>query len=346
MLFSKSWSILSCICTSLIVQKLIFTEDDVMKSYKALIISALTAFSFNAIAQELPKVAITAIVEHPALDTIRKGIVDELANQGFEDGKTIKIDYQSAQGSTATAQIARKFVGDKAEIIIPISTPSAQPVVAATKTIPVVYSAVTDPVVAKLVKSWEPTGTNVTGVSDHKAIEPQLALIHKLVPGLKAVGYVFSAGEVNSAIVLKELQTEAAKANIKVVPVAVQRSADIGTATRSLAGKVQAIYISEDNAVVSAYEALHKAALEIKVPVIAADRDTVKRGALAAYAVNQYDIGVETGKVAARVLKGEKAGSIPTHEVSKMELSVNTQTAKAYGITIPEALLKEVKETF
>ena len=318
-----------------------------MKSYKTLIISALVAFSLNAIAQELPKVAITAIVEHPALDTIRKGIVDELANQGFEDGKTIKIDYQSAQGSTATAaQIARKFVGDKAEIIIPISTPSAQPVVAATKTIPVVYSAVTDPVAAKLVKSWEPTGTNVTGVSDHKAIEPQLELIHKLVPELKAVGYVFSAGEVNSAIVLKELQTEAAKANIKVVPVAVQRSADIGTAARSLAGKVQAIYISEDNAVVSAYEALHKAALEIKVPVIAADRDTVKRGALAAYAVNQYDIGVETGKVAARVLKGEKVGSIPTHEVSKMELSVNTQTAKAYGITIPEALLKEAKETF
>ena len=303
MLFSRSWSILRCICTSLIVQELIFTEDDVMKSYKVLIISALTAFSLNAIAQELPKVAITAIVEHPALDTIRKGIVDELANQGFEDGKTIKIDYQSAQGSTATAaQIARKFVGDKAEIIVPISTPSAQPVVAATKNIPVVYSAVTDPVAAKLVKSWEPTGTNVTGVSDHKAIEPQLELIHKLVPELKAFGYVFSAGEVNSAI--------------------------------------------EDNAVVSAYEALHKAALEIKVPVIAADRDTVKRGALAAYAVNQYDIGVETGKVAARVLKGEKVGSIPTHEVSKMELSVNTQTAKAYGITIPEALLKEAKETF
>ena len=317
-----------------------------MKSYKTLIISALVAFSLNAIAQELPKVAITAIVEHPALDTIRKGIVDELANQGFEDGKTIKIDYQSAQGSTATAaQIARKFVGDKAEIIIPISTPSAQPVVAATKTIPVVYSAVTDPVAAKLVKSWEPTGTNVTGVSDHKAIEPQLELIHKFVPELKAVGYVFSAGEVNSAIVLKELQAEAAK-DIKVVPGAVQRSADIGTAARSLAGKVQAIYISEDNAVVSAYEALHKAALEIKVPVIAADRDTVKRGALAAYAVNQYDIGVETGKVAARVLKGEKAGSIPTHEVSKMELSINTQTAKVYGITIPEALLKEAKETF
>lgn len=318
-----------------------------MKHYKSLVFSALAAFSLNSFAQELPRVAITAIVEHPALDTIRQGIIDELAKEGFEDGKTIKINYQSAQGSTATAaQIARKFVGDKSAVIIPISTPSAQPVVAATKTIPVVYSAVTDPVAAKLVKSWEPTGTNVTGVSDHKAMKPQLDLIQKLVPELKAVGYVYSAGEVNSAIVLEELKEEAKKVNLAVVPVAVQRSADIGTATRSLNGKVQAIYISEDNAVVSAYEALHKASLEIKVPVIAADSDTVKRGALAAYAVNQYDIGVETGKVAARVLKGEKAGAIPTHEVSKMSLSINHQTAKAFGITFSEDLVKEAKEQF
>ncbi|EPZ27121.1 ABC transporter substrate-binding protein, partial [Mannheimia haemolytica] len=289
----------------------------------------------------------TAIVEHPALDSIRKGVIEELAREGFVDGKNIKIDYQSAQGSTATAaQIARKFVGDKADIIIPITTPSAQPVVAATRSIPIVFSGVTDPVAAKLVKSWEPSGTNVTGISDHKAMAPQVKLIQTLVPDLKAVGYVYSAGEVNSAIVLEELKQEAQKQGFTIVPVAVQRSADIGTAARSLNGKVQAIYISEDNAVVSAYEALHKAALEAKIPVIAADRDTVQRGAVAAYAVNQYDIGVATGKVAARVLKGEKAGTIPIQEVSKLELSINTKTAKELGITIPEVLIKEAKQTF
>ncbi|KAE9535398.1 ABC transporter substrate-binding protein [Ursidibacter arcticus] len=319
-----------------------------MKLRKTLLISALSLFSVASIAQEkLHNVAITAIVEHPALDTIRQGVVEELAKEGFVDGKNIKIDFQSAQGSTATAaQIARKFVGDKADIIIPITTPSAQPVVAATRSIPIVFSGVTDPVAAKLVKSWEPSGTNVTGISDHKDIEPQLSLIQTLVPNLKAVGYVYSAGEVNSAIVLDELKEAAKKANIQVVPVAVQRSADIGTATRSLNGKVQAIYISEDNAVVSAYEALHKAALEAKIPVIAADKDTVERGALAAYAVNQYDIGAETGKVAARILRGEKAGAIATHSVSKMELSINQQTAKELGITVPETLLKEAKSVF
>lgn len=319
-----------------------------MKLHKTLLVTALSALALNGFAQEkVQTVAITAIVEHPALDTIRQGVIEELAREGFVDGKNIKIDYQSAQGSTATAaQIARKFVGDKADVIIPITTPSAQPVVAATRSIPIVFSGVTDPVAAKLVKSWAPSGTNVTGISDHKPIEPQLKLIQTLVPAVKAIGYVYSAGEVNSTIVLDELKQAAKAQNIEVVAVAVQRSADIGTAARSLNGKVQAIYISEDNAVVSAYEALHKAAQESNIPVIAADRDTVKRGALAAYAVNQYDIGAATGKVAAKVLRGEKAGSIPTQEVSQLELSINQQTAKEFGITVPEALLQQAKERF
>ena len=319
-----------------------------MKRRNALLITVLSALSLSTFAQDkMHNVAITAIVEHPALDTIRQGVVEELAREGFVEGKNININFQSAQGSTATAaQIARKFVGDKADIIIPITTPSAQPVVAATRSVPIVFSGVTDPVAAKLVKSWEPTGTNVTGISDHKPIEPQLALIQTLVPNLKAVGYVYSAGEVNSTIVLDELKAAASKVNVQVVPVAVQRSADIGTAARSLNGKVQAIYISEDNAVVSAYEALHKAALESKIPVIAADKDTVKRGALAAYAVNQYDIGVETGKIAARILRGEKAGTIATHSVSKMELSVNQKTAQELGISLPESVENQAKDVF
>lgn len=319
-----------------------------MKRRNALLITVLSALSLSAFAQDkMHNVAITAIVEHPALDTIRQGVLEELAREGFVEGKNININFQSAQGSTATAaQIARKFVGDKADIIIPITTPSAQPVVAATRSVPIVFSGVTDPVAAKLVKSWEPTDTNVTGISDHKPIEPQLTLIQTLVPNLKAVGYVYSAGEVNSTIVLDELKAAASKVNVQVVPVAVQRSADIGTAARSLNGKVQAIYISEDNAVVSAYEALHKAALESKIPVIAADKDTVKRGALAAYAVNQYDIGVETGKIAARILRGEKAGTIATHSVSKMELSVNQKTAQELGISLPESVVNQAKDVF
>ncbi|OOR99243.1 ABC transporter substrate-binding protein [Haemophilus paracuniculus] len=319
-----------------------------MKLRKTLLVTALSAFAVSAFAQDkVQNVAITAIVEHPALDTIRQGVIEELAREGFVEGKNIKIDFQSAQGSSATAaQIARKFVGDKADVIIPITTPSAQPVVAATKTIPVVFSGVTDPVGAKLVKSWDASGTNVTGVSDHRPIEPQLNLIKTVVPNLTTLGYVYSAGEANSVSVLKELETASKTAGIKIVPVAVQRSADIGTAARSLNGKVQAIYISEDNAVVSAYEALHKAALEAKLPVFASDKDTVKRGALAAYSVNQYDIGVATAKVAAKVLRGDKAGSIPTQQVEQLELTINQKTANELGINLPAELTKQAKETF
>lgn len=312
-----------------------------------LLASTFSLTGFAQAEEKIYNVAMTAIVEHPALDTIRQGIVEELAREGFVEGKNIKIDFQSAQGSTATAaQIARKFVGNKVDLIIPITTPSAQPIAAATRNIPIVFSGVTDPVSAKLVKSFEPSGTNITGVSNHREVEPQFALIQMLVPNLKALGYVYSAGEVNSAVILEELKAVASHHHVKIVPVAVQRSADIGTATRSLNGKVQAIYVSEDNAVVSAYEALHKAALESKIPVIAADKDTVERGALAAYAVNQYDIGVDTGKVAARVLRGEKPGSIATQTVNKVELSINQKTAKALAISVPENVVKEAKNIF
>lgn len=319
-----------------------------MKLKSTLAVALLSALSLTSNAYaEMKNVAITAIVEHPALDSIRKGVVEQLAKEGFVDGKTIKIDFQSAQGNSATAaQIARKFVGDKADIIIPITTPSAQPVVAATRSIPIVFSGVTDPVAAKLVKSWKPSGTNVTGVSSYKAVKPQLELIQKIMPNLKSLGYIYSAGEVNSIAVLEELEKEAKEKGIKIVPVAVQRSADIGTGARSLKGKVEAIYFSDDNGVVSAYEALHKAALEMKVPTFAADRDTVKRGAVACLATDQYDIGVLTGKSAAKVLKGEKAGTIPTLAVEDLDLILNKKTAKEFGITFSEDLVKQAKEVF
>ena len=128
---------------------------------------ALAAFAAPGFAAEGKSVALTAIVEHPALDAARDGVKDELKAAGFEAGKNLRFEYQSAQGNTGTAaQIARKYVGDKPDVIVAIATPSAQAVVAATKEIPVVYSAVTDPVAAKLVKTWDASGTNVTGVSD------------------------------------------------------------------------------------------------------------------------------------------------------------------------------------
>jgi len=289
-------------------------------------------------------VLVTAIVEHPALDAVRDGVKDELKDEGFEAGKNLKWEYQSAQGNTGTAaQIARKFVGDKPDVIVAIATPSAQAVVAATKSIPVVYSGVTDPVAAQLVKEWKASGTNVTGVSDVLELEKQIDLIKRVVPNVKRVGMVYNPGEANSAVVVKALKELLGKSGITLVEAAAPRTVDVGSAAKSLIGKVDVIYTNTDNNVVSAYEALVKVGNDAKIPLVASDTDSVKRGAIAALGVNYYDLGRQTGKVVARILKGEKPGDIASATSSKLELFVNTTAAQKQGVTLPADLIKSAK---
>ncbi|NMG66026.1 ABC transporter substrate-binding protein [Azoarcus indigens] len=285
-------------------------------------------------------VAVTAIVEHPALDAIRDGVQETLKAEGFEAGKNLKWEYQSAQGNTGTAaQIARKFIGDKPDVIVAIATPSAQAVVAATKSIPVVYSGVTDPVAAQLVKDWKPSGTNVTGVSDMLALDKQVELIKKVVPNAKRVGMVYNPGEANSTVVVNQFKTLLPAAGMTLVEASAPRSVDVGAAARSLVGKVDVIYTNTDNNVVSAYEALVKVANDARIPLIASDTDSVKRGAIAALGVNYLDLGRQTGKVVARILKGEQPGAIPSSSSDKLELVVNAAAAKKQGVTLaPEFL--------
>lgn len=279
-------------------------------------------------------VAITAIVEHPALDNVRKGALDELKAEGLDN---VIVDFQSAQGNTSTAmQIAKKLAGDKPDVVLAIGTPSAQSMLSASQDIPIVYAAVTDPIAAKLVDSWEASGKNITGVSDQLPLGPQIELMQKLVPNLKAVGYVYSPSEVNSTVVMEQLKTELAKHNIELVTAPAQRTTDVLTAARSLGGKVQLLYTSLDNNVVASMESMHKAASEIKVPLLASDPGSVGRGAIAALGVNYYDIGKESGKIMAKILKGERAGSIPSQKMSQFDLYISPKNAQALGFTLPD----------
>ena len=296
-------------------------------------------------AQTVKSVGITAIVDHPALNSARKGVEDELKALGWEPGKNIKITYQSAQGNAATAgQIARKFVGDKTDVIVAIATPSAQAAAAATKSIPVVFAAVTDPVAAKLVKSWNASGTNVTGVSDRLPLAPQIDLLLKVKPGAKRVGYVYSPGEINSVTVLKELKAELGKRGMIVVEAAAPRTVDIPSATKSLAGKVDVIYTTTDNNVVSAYESLVRVAQESKLPLVASDTDSVKRGAIAALGMNYYDLGRQTGKMVDKILKGTNVSTIAPETGKKLSLVVSPEAAKKQGVTLSDALVKQATE--
>jgi putative ABC transport system substrate-binding protein len=286
-------------------------------------------------------VAVTSIVEHPALDAIKDGVKEALTKAGYTEPKGLKWEFQTAQGNTAVAaQIARKFVGDKPDVIVAIATPSAQAVVAATKTIPVVYSAVTDPIAAQLVGTMDPSGTNVTGVSDSLALEKQVELITKVVPDAKRVGMVYNPGEANSVVVVKQMRELLPKAGMTLVEATAARTVDVGAAARSLVGKVDVIYTNTDNNVVSAYEALVKVGNDAKIPLIASDTDSVARGAIAALGVNYHDLGLQTGNMVIKILKGAAPGTLPSETSEKLELHVNPAAAKKQGITLTDAFLK------
>lgn len=304
--------------------------------------SALTislACALPAQAQQ-KTVSVLSIVEHPALDAVRDGAKQALEEAGYKEGENLKWQYQSAQGNTGTAaQIARKFVGDKSDAIIAIATPAAQATVAASKNVPIVFSAVTDPVEAKLVESWDASGTNVTGVSDILPLEPQVDLIKEVVPDVKKVGMVYNPGEANSVVVVKALKQLLADQDIELVEAAAPRSVDVGSAARRLVGKVDVIYTNTDNNVVSAYESLVKVGQEAKLPLIASDTDSVKRGAVAALGLNYHDLGVQTGQMAARILQGEDPGEIAPQTSDKLELFVNPGAAAKQGANLSDELL-------
>lgn len=290
-------------------------------------------------------VAITAIVEHPSLDAVRKGAIEALAQEGYKEGQNLTVNFQSAQGNMGTAgQIAKQFAADNPDVIIAIATPSAQAVVSATTTVPVVFSAVTEPVEAKLVSKLDGSGTNVTGASDVLPLEPQVVLIKELLPNVKNIGFVYSPGEVNSTVTLKNLKAIAQTQGVTIVEAPAQKSSDIAMAAQSLVGKVDMIYTSTDNNVVNAYEALAKVAKEGKIPLVSSDPGVIERGASVVLGVNYHQLGIETGKITARIFKGEKAGDIPVYSASELDLFVNKKNASEQGLTVPQSILDKAQK--
>jgi putative ABC transport system substrate-binding protein len=308
------------------------------------IAAALAAgLSGTAVAQK--SVAITAIVEHPALDAVRDGIKKGLADLGYKEGADVTFAYETAQGNPATAaQIARQFIGEAPDVIVAISTPSAQAVAAATKDVPLIFSAVTDPLAAGLVASAEQPGGNVTGVSDMAPIADHIALIKEITPNVERLGVLYNPGEANSVSSLASVRQEANKVGIVVVDGPATKSADVQAAARSLIGKVDAIYVPTDNTIVSALESAIGVAREAKLPLYAADTDSVARGALAAVGFNYFDVGVETAALVDRVLKGDAPGTIPVVFASGTDLQVNKATAEAIGVTLPQAVLDRAQK--
>ena len=309
---------------------------------------ATTMIAAPASAKDV-SVAVTAIVEHPALDAARDGVKDALAAAGYKEGENLKFTYQSAQGNPATAaQIARQFIGEAPDVIVPISTPSAQAVVSGTRDIPVVFTAVSDPVGAQLVKSMEKPGGNVTGLSDLSPVADHVKLIKEVAPNVKTIGFLYNSGEANSLSLLEGLKAAAKEGGLEVVESAATKSAEVQGAARALIGKADLIYIPTDNTIISALEGAVSVAEEAKIPLMTADTDSVSRGAFIALGFNYYDVGKQTGEVVVRILKGEKPGDIPVNVAAGTDLVVNLVAAKKMGIEIPQAVIdrasKVIKE--
>lgn len=309
-----------------------------------LAIAAASALVLPAKAADVT-VAVTAIVEHPALDAARDGIKQALADAGYKDGENLKFVYESAQGNPGTAaQIARKFVGDEPTVIVPISTPSAQAVAAATHDIPIVFTAVTDPVGAQLVKNLEKPGANITGLSDMSPVPDHIKLIKEITPNARKIGFVYNTAEANSISTLAAMKAEAEKNGMTIVESVATKSSEVQGATRALIGRVDVIYIPTDNTIVSALEAAVGVAEEAKVPLYSGDTDSVARGALASVSFNYFDVGKQTGEIVVRILKGEAAGDIPVRVATGSDLFVNKKAAAKMGVTLSDDLIKRAKK--
>lgn len=293
------------------------------------------------------KIGVTQIVTHPALDAAVAGFKEELAAKGFVEGKNVTYDMQNAQGDESTVvAIAQRFAGENLDLVYGVATPTTQAVAKAITTTPIVFCAVTDPVSAGLVTDPNAPSGNVTGVSDLLPIQPHLDLIKEIVPNVKTIGVLYSSGESNSVYLIKLEKAAAAKMGIKIVAATASTSAEVQAAAQSLVGRVDAISVLTDNTVVSALESVIKVCRQNKIPLIAGDTDSVKRGAVAAYAFDYKDLGKQAGDMAAKILGGATIGSIPVEYAQNLQLSVNSKAAAAMGVTIPADLTAKAAVKF
>jgi len=316
----------------------------------ALMIPALSGCSSDEAGEKVYKIGISQIVTHPALDATRQGVIAGMADAGYIEGEDVEYDYQTSEGDMSlVASIAQKFVSDKVDAIVSIATPDSQASVSAAEGsgIPVVFSAITDPVGADLVVDWEShSNENVTGVSDMISVADDVDLIQEIVPGVKTIGTLYNAGESNSAFLTQKLIVACDARGITVVEGTVSTSADVLSVAQALVGKVDAIWVGTDNTVVSGLEALIKVCEDNDIPLFPSDDPSIERGGIAAWGFDYYDIGFQTGKMLARVLEAGDANDIEVEKGEVIFLSINTAAAERMGVTIPQDLINQAEVTY
>lgn len=318
-----------------------------MKMKKIMVVLLLMTMTFTLLSgcgkkEKVFKIGVNQLVTHAALDASYQGFVDELKEAGYIDGENIAIDYNNAQGDQSNANtIATKLVNDNNDLILAIATPSAQAVANATKDIPILVTAVTDPAGSGLVASNEAPGGNVSGTSDLTPVKQQIELITKLLPNAKKIAVLYCSSESNSKIQADMAIKAANELGLTAEEATVSNSNEIQQVVQSLVGKVDAIYAPTDNVIAAGMPTVSQVANSNNLPVICGEEGMVEAGGLATYGIDYYKLGRLTGKQAIKIIKGEaKTATMPIEYLPDEEytLTINYDVAKQLGITIPDDL--------
>lgn len=338
--------VLSLLYTLVIIGVLVFASCTPSEETPAESEAAESSPEAETVAEPMV-IGISKIVAHPALDAIEQGIMDQLTELGYTN---LEYDLQNANGDMSTASsIANKFKSDGVALAIGIATPTAQALVNAIDDVPVVFSAVTDPVGAGLVPSLEAGEGNVTGASDMTPVDAQFDLIEALVTPT-AVGHVYASGEANAVSLAEMARAEAEARGVEFVEATVVNSSEVRSATQSIVDRVDAIYVSNDNTVVSALTALTDVAVANGVAVISADATSaVGTGVLAALGFDYYKHGRATGRLVADILEGADPATIPTlfmTEASDLNLLVDLDVAEELGISVAPEIIEQASMVY
>lgn len=280
------------------------------------------------------KIGIVQIVEHPSLDQIRTTFIDELAALGYDESK-VEIDYQNAQNEMSNVtSICQKFVGDEVDMIVAIATPSAQGAAAATTDIPIIFSAVTDPLSAQLVETMDAPGGNCTGTSDAIPVEKIFALADELTPGMQSYGFIYNLSEVNSVSVIEQCKAYLDSKGISYEEATVANVGELTTAVESLIGKVDAFFSPIDNTVASGMVTVAEIAKNNGIPYYVAADTMVADGGLATVGVDYVQLGKQTASMAVEVLEGADPATMPVQIMENYATVVNNETADALGVDV------------
>jgi putative ABC transport system substrate-binding protein len=290
------------------------------------------------------RIGVTQIADHPALDVCRQGALDRLAELGFREGENLKVDFRNAQNDMSLATtIAQQFAADKVDVILAIATPSAQAAYAATSgSIPVVFSAVSEPAAADLANADGSNLAGVTGASDKLPVEATFELIKALTPDVVKVGILHNTSEVNSDMQLAEAKEKAGAYGLEIVDVGITSTNEISSALDTLLPQVDAVMNLTDNMVVSALPLIVQRCNEAKIPLYGSEDTQVSGGALASAGVDYYSLGKMNGEMIAKILEGAKAEDIPIASVKEPMLTVNEDQLALLGLTVPDSIKDRV----